>query len=196
MFQYNHNEHYADLLLRQVPASCQNALDIGCGSGGFVRRLAERFAIAVTGIDPNQTMIKQARAATHNPSVQFVEADFMSYHFDDQFDFISASASLHHMPFDQSLEKMVSLLRPGGVLAVLGLFRETGLTDIAIALVASSVNAFYALSRGSSSNGMPAPIKPATMSLPEIREHVSSTLPDARLHRLLLWRYLLTWQKP
>ena len=138
-------------------------------------------------------MIKRAKAATSNPSLQFVEADFMQYHFDDQFDFISASASLHHMPFDQSLEKMVSLLRPGGVLAVLGLFREASLTDRGVALIAVPVNVFYALSRGSSSSG--APTKPANMSLREIRESGSSNLPNARLQRLLLWRYLLTWQK-
>src|SRR5258708_18763143 len=98
------------------------------------------------------------------------------------------------MPFDQSLEKMVSLLRPGGVLAVLGLFREASLTDRGVALIAVPVNVFYALSRGSSSSGVPAPTKPADMSLREIRESVSSNLPNARLQRLLLWRYLLTWQ--
>jgi ubiquinone/menaquinone biosynthesis C-methylase UbiE len=194
MPKYNHNEHYADLLLRQVPSGCQNALDIGCGDGGFARRVADRFGIAVTGIDLDRAMIKRAQVNTSNPSIQFVEANFMQYHFDDQFDFISASASLHHMPFDQSLEKMASLLRPGGVLAVLGLFREVSLTDIGIALVASPVNTFYALSRGWSYSG--APIKPANMSLREIRKSVSSNLPDACLRRLLLWRYLLTWQKP
>ena len=40
MPKYNHNEHYAELLLRQVPAGCQNALDIGCGDGAFAHRLA------------------------------------------------------------------------------------------------------------------------------------------------------------
>ncbi len=98
------------------------------------------------------------------------------------------------MPFNQSLEKMASLLRPGGVLAVLGLFREASLTDRGVALVAVPVNVFYALSRGWSSSG--APTKLADMSLREIHESVSSHLPDACLHRLLLWRYLLTWQKP
>lgn len=194
MFQYNHNEHYADLLLRQVPSGCRNALDIGCGDGGFARCLADRFDIAVTGIDPNPAMIKRARAETSNSLLQFVEADFMRHRFDDKFDYISASASLHHMPFDQALEKMVSLLRPGGVLAVLGCFREAGLTDIGIALVASPVNVFYALSRGWSYSG--APTRSAGMSLREIHQSVSSHLPDARLRRLLLWRYLLTWRKP
>ncbi len=194
MVQYNHNEHYADLLLRQVPPHCQNALDIGCGNGSFARRLADRFDIAVVGIDPDQAIIKRAQAETFHPQVQFVEADFLRYPFDEQFDFISASASLHHMPLDQALEKMVSLLRPGGVLAVLGCFHEAGLADLGIALVAAPVNAFYALSRGSVKSE--ALTKPAGMSLREIRARVSSRLPDACLRRLLLWRYLLTWQKP
>lgn len=115
MFQYNHNDHYADALLRQVPPQCHNALDIGCGDGGFARRLADQFGIAVTGIDPNQAMIERARTATSNSKVQFVEADFMHDDMNDQFDFITATASLHHMPFEPALAKMVSLLRPGGV---------------------------------------------------------------------------------
>jgi len=194
MPKYNHDEHYRDLLLRQVPSDCRNTLDVGCGDGGFARRLSDRSSLAVTGIDRDQTMIERARAETGNRSIQFIEADFMRYSFEKQFDFISATASLHHMPFEQALEKMVSLLRPGGVLAVLGLFREVSLADRGVALVAVPVNTFYALSRGWSSSG--APIKRANMSLQEIRKTVSSHLPDAYLRRLLLWRYLLTWQKP
>lgn len=194
MFQYNHNQHYADVLLRHVPLRCQNALDIGCGDGSFVRRLTERFGIAVMGIDPNRAMIARAQAETPAPGVQFVEADFLRYDFARQFDFITASASLHHMPFEPALEKMTSLLRPGGVLAVLGVFREASVADLGIALVASPLNAFYALRRGSSASG--APTQPATMSLREIHASVSLHLPNAHLRRLLLWRYLLTWQKP
>ncbi len=194
MCQYNHNEHYANLLLRQVPPQCQTALDIGCGDGGFARRLADRYRITVTGIDPNPAMIARAREETRNPRVQFVEADFMQYDGDDQFDFITATASLHHMPFEPALAKMAVLLRPGGVLAVLGVFREASLTDTGIALIAISVNVFYALSRGWSYSG--APTRPAEMSLREIHKSISFCLPNADLCRLLLWRYLLTWQKP
>ena len=74
MVQYNHNEHYADLLLRQAPLHCQNALDIGCGNGSFARRLADRFDSAVTGIDSDQTIIEQAQVETFHPRVQFVKA--------------------------------------------------------------------------------------------------------------------------
>lgn len=194
MFHYNHNEHYSDLLLRQIPAGCVSALDVGCGDGRFVRRLAHRCNGMVTGIDRDRTMIERARAATFDPSIRFIEADFMQYHFEEQFDFIAATASLHHMPFEQALAKMASLLRPGGVLAVLGLFREASLTDRAVALVAVPTNIFYALKRGQYESG--ARVKLPDMSLQEIRARASSLLPGARLRRLLLWRYVLTWQKP
>ena len=196
MFQYNHNKHYIDLLLRQIPSRCQNGLDVGCGDGSLARRMADQFGMAVTGIDRDQAMIMHAQANTSNPLLRFVEGDFLQYHFAEQFDFISASASLHHMPFDQSLEKMISLLRPGGVLAVLGLFREASLTDKVVALIAVPVNVFSALNHGSSESSAPVPTRSADMSLREIQAHVSFHLPGARLRRLLLWRYLLTWQKP
>ncbi len=194
MFQYNHNVHYADLLLGQVPAVCRSALDVGCGDGGFARQLEDRFSAVVTGIDQNRAMIERARTLAGDRLIRFVEADFLQYAFDEPFDFIAASASLHHMPFEQALLKMAALLRPGCVLAVLGLFREASFTDRAVALVAAPVNVFYALHHGRVESS--APIKPPEMSLAEIRETVASVLPGARLRRLLLWRYLLTWQKP
>jgi trans-aconitate methyltransferase len=150
--------------------------------------------VVVTGIDQDRAMIERARMLSGDRLIRFIEADFLQYAFDEQFDFIVASASLHHMPFEQALLKMAALLRPGGVLAVLGLFREVSYTDRAVALIATPVNVFYALYRGRVSRG--APIKPPDMSLAEIHETVASVLPGTRLRRLLLWRYLFTWQKP
>src|SRR5439155_16882770 len=98
MFQYNHNKHYTDLLLRQVPSGCRNALDVGCGDGGFARHLADQFSVPVTGIDRDRAMIERARAEAGDRLIRFAEADFLRYPFDEQFDFITATASLHHMP--------------------------------------------------------------------------------------------------
>jgi len=148
----------------------------------------------MTGIDQDRAMIERARTLVGDRQIRFVEADFLRYAFDEQFDFIAASASLHHMPFEQALLKMAALLRPGGVLPVLALFREPTPTDRPVAVAATPVNAFYALHRGRVASG--APIKPPEMSLSEIRETAPSVLPGVRLRRLLLWRYLLTWQKP
>jgi len=73
---------------------------------------------------------------------------------------------------------MASLLRPGGVLAVLGLFCGASLTDTAVALVAAPVNVFYALSRGWSYSG--APIKPPDIS--EAQRSARPFIPTCPVH--------------
>lgn len=57
---FDHNDHYHRLLLRQVPQNCRAALDVGCGTGRFARRLA-RLGIEVDAIDPSEEVIAQAR---------------------------------------------------------------------------------------------------------------------------------------
>jgi SAM-dependent methyltransferase len=47
---WTHNNHYHSFLLKHVPASCENALEIGCGTGAFSRLLAERSQ-HVLGLD-------------------------------------------------------------------------------------------------------------------------------------------------
>lgn len=39
---WNHNNHYHPFLLSHLPSHCENALEIGCGTGSFSRLLAER----------------------------------------------------------------------------------------------------------------------------------------------------------
>jgi 2-polyprenyl-3-methyl-5-hydroxy-6-metoxy-1,4-benzoquinol methylase len=59
---FDHNDRYHRLLLRQVPAGCRTALDVGCGTGRFARRLARR-GIQVDAIDRSAEVIRAARAA-------------------------------------------------------------------------------------------------------------------------------------
>jgi 2-polyprenyl-3-methyl-5-hydroxy-6-metoxy-1,4-benzoquinol methylase len=130
---YDHNAHYSRLVLQAIPSGCRNALDVGCGDGRLVRRVAEQTGTNVVGIDADARMVETARGATSDSRVEFVEADFMSFNRDLKFDFVCALASIHHLPFEQALSKMAGLLRPHGVLAVLGLYRETGPVDTAVA---------------------------------------------------------------
>ncbi|MEV4472391.1 class I SAM-dependent methyltransferase [Nonomuraea sp. NPDC049504] len=39
---FDHNEHYHELLIRGIPEGAKQALDVGCGTGAFARRLAGR----------------------------------------------------------------------------------------------------------------------------------------------------------
>jgi len=47
---WNHNIHYRPLILNEIPASCQQVLDVGCGAGTLARELSARVP-RVTGID-------------------------------------------------------------------------------------------------------------------------------------------------
>jgi SAM-dependent methyltransferase len=191
---YDHNAHYGRLLLQAIPNGCRNALDVGCGNGHLVRRIAEQTGTNVVGIDADARMVETARGAISDSRVEFIEADFMSFHPDRKFDFICSVASIHHLPFEQALQKMTALLHPNGVLAVLGLYRETGPVDTAFASLAEPVNALYSLrSNNVTSN---APTRPPQMTLREIRATSNGLLASSRVRRLLLWRYLLTWTAP
>jgi len=76
---WNHDTHYHELLLRVVPRPCRRALDVGCGLGGFARRLSVE-ADRVDAIDCDPAVITRAReASTGTENVRFVEADFMTW---------------------------------------------------------------------------------------------------------------------
>jgi SAM-dependent methyltransferase len=192
---WNHNTHYHRILLAAVPPGCRRALDIGCGQGEFVRLLAQRVE-SVEGIDRSGDMIQRAKGLNRGlPNVEFHEGDFMEYPTEaGSFDFVSAIAVLHHMPFVPALEKARSAIRPGGVLAVLGLYRIRTPLDFLVTAVAAPINRIHLIAHGRSE--YTAPVVPARMSLRQIRASVRGALPGARLRRHLLWRYSVVWQRP
>lgn len=205
---FDHNDHYHRLLLRQVPAGCRTALDVGCGTGGFARRLADR-GIAVDAIDPSAEMIEAARALSADrpgrPAPRYRRADATRTGLPaGHYDFVSCLASLHHMPFG-TVAALRDALAPGGVLAVLGCHREASGADRAWSLAAVPVNAAARLAvaareRLRPDHGGPvlprAPVRQPGMTLAEVRREAAVLLPGAALRRLLFWRYLLVYRKP
>src|SRR5437764_1257647 len=144
---WTQNNHYHNLLLRYVPQPCERALEIGCGTGAFSRRLAQR-APEVVALDLSPEMIRVARshsAAAEN--LHFHVADFMSWDTRGSFDCIATIATLHHLPARAAFEKLKTHLRPGGVLIVLDLFESerdllttNGILDAALNVSAMAVS--------------------------------------------------------
>ncbi|GAB3732114.1 class I SAM-dependent methyltransferase [Nocardiopsis nanhaiensis] len=206
---WDHNSHYHDYLLRAVPPHAGRALDIGCGEGRFARRLA-LHGLTVDAIDPSDEMISLARTRTPGRLPVNYQADALE---DAQlvpgaYDYVSAVATVHHMPFGPTLDRMAALLAPGGVLAVLGLYREEGVADLAASLAALGpqwfVGAGLRLARPLA--GVPTadadrhlemmPMRDPSLSLRETGIAAAEHLPGARLRRLLMWRYALLYTKP
>jgi len=192
---WNHNSHYHDILLASIPRPCIRALDVGCGLGTFARRLEARVD-RVDAIDADGAVIQQARRLSRdNTRIQFIDADFMAWTAVEPYDFISMIAVLHHLPFAEALAKSVALLRPGGVLGVIGLDRARTFVHMGIrSLVGYPVSAFYRVTRPTSRVG--APIREPSMTLSEIRRGAATVLPGAAIQRHVLWRYSMTWVKP
>jgi ubiquinone/menaquinone biosynthesis C-methylase UbiE len=192
---WNHNVHYQPVILNAVPAGCRSALDVGCGDGMLVRRLATRCG-SVTGIDRDAPMIGLARERSEGiANVSFLEGDFLAHPFPEaSFDFACANTALHHMDFAAALAKLARVLRPGGRLAVVGLGEDRPPVDWIIGSAGFAVNRYYKLTRGES--GPSAPIMDPDMTWAEVRRAARRALPGARYRRRLLWRYSIVWDKP
>ena len=192
---WNHNTHYHDTLLTAVPRPCRRALDVGCGLGGFARRLAT-VADQVDAIDIDAEVVARARGRSAGiPNVRWIVGDFTAWAPDAAYDFVSMVATLHHLPFAGTLRKVEGLLRPGGVLAVLGLDRASSwLAAGARSALAFPVSGYYRLTRRSS--GVGAAIREPRKTLGEIAREAAQVLPGATIRRHLLWRHSLVWVKP
>jgi ubiquinone/menaquinone biosynthesis C-methylase UbiE len=98
----------------------ERVLDVGCGTGGFLRLAADRFpAAALTGVDPSEVMLAYAVAV--NPAgsrLTFVHATAEALPFAEGFfDLAVSTMSFHHWA-DQAkgLQEIARVLRPGAAL--------------------------------------------------------------------------------
>ncbi|TMR22369.1 class I SAM-dependent methyltransferase [Nonomuraea turkmeniaca] len=195
---FHHNDHYHRTLLRHVPNGCRTALDVGCGTGKFARRLAS-LGIEVDAVDPAAEVIEAAEAEGGGP--RFHHADITRMELPERrYDYISCLASIHHVPFG-TVAGLRDALAPGGVLAILGCYPERSAVDYAWSLAAVPANAAARIAVAATeprerAESTQAPVKPPEMSLADIRREAAILLPGATIRRLLFWRYLLVYRRP
>lgn len=106
-------------LLAQVPlADATFVVDLGCGPGNSTELLAQRFAGAeVLGLDTSPDMLAAARKRM--PGARFERADASTFTLPKPADLIFANAVLQWVPDHETLlPRLMSMLAPGGVLAV------------------------------------------------------------------------------
>jgi 2-polyprenyl-3-methyl-5-hydroxy-6-metoxy-1,4-benzoquinol methylase len=191
---WNHNTQYEHLILRALPSPCHDALDVGCGAGTLTRQLSKR-AERVIGIDRHGHSIAEARAQNNAPNITYVLDDFMTYPFaPESFDAVTSVAALHHMPVREALERMRTLLRPGGTLALVEIAQSRSPRDFGCDGLGAVSHRLHRLTKQHRQHL--SPVLEPTMSYGETRALIAEELPGARYRRLVLFRYSVVWHKP
>jgi ubiquinone/menaquinone biosynthesis C-methylase UbiE len=105
-------------LLKRIPVDFipQTILDIGCGTGRLLRRMAQRWPAAVlNGVDPSEGMVAEARRQTPMGIIYLAPAEEIPLE-DGSIDLVTSTTSFHHWS-DQAagIRQVARVLRGGGL---------------------------------------------------------------------------------
>ena len=92
-------------------------LDVGCGNGWVVRKIAkEKNCKKTIGIDKSKKMIIQAKKKTVNNKEKFIHTDIESWSYKGKFDLIFSMESIYYADsIEKALKKIYKILKPGGM---------------------------------------------------------------------------------
>jgi ubiquinone/menaquinone biosynthesis C-methylase UbiE len=196
---------YWKFLLAHVPENCGRALEIGCGLGGSARLVARRTG-SVTAVDVSQEMLRVAvERSQEHPNLQFILGDFLRLDFPPEtYDCVVTTTTLHHLPRDEALRRMKSLLRPGGVLILHDLLDPDGLFDAALDFVRLPVSCaarFWRTGRFRQRREVRRAWDEhgrheTYLTAKDVRAMRDEYFPGALVRLHLLWRYTIVWRKP
>lgn len=115
-------EKISALFDKVLPREPGRALDAGCGTGVFSRELARR-GWRVTAIDASPEMISEARSASQNTSIEFINGALESLEplasMESPYDLILSLSTLEYVEDDLGVIKNWSnMLKPGGLLII------------------------------------------------------------------------------
>jgi len=124
-------EDVASAIRKSVPISKDwRALDIGCGTGLLTLNLADSVA-SVTGADSSLAMLDKLAEKIAVAGISNVKSRYLnleeSLKFEEKFDLIVSSMTLHHIKEPQKLfASLLPTLKSGGYIAFADLEEEDG----------------------------------------------------------------------
>ena len=126
------NQFFVDGVINEFPRPLSTAVDIGCGPGDVMMRLARALPdLRITAIDASAPMIALARAAVMTEGlsdrIELVQGYVPGVALNAlSFDAVLSKDLLHHVPDPSVLWKEIArLARPGAVIYVMDLVRPS-----------------------------------------------------------------------
>jgi SAM-dependent methyltransferase len=112
-------DQYFDIVTPQMLNDSMKVVDIGCGSGRFIKYLKGRYA-HITGVDPSQAVFAASELIGKEEQVELVQASTDNIPFaDGHFDFGYSVGVLHHIPdTKKALNDSIKKIRSGGYFLV------------------------------------------------------------------------------
>ena len=192
---WNHNTAYHNWVLSNVKGR-DSILDVGCGEGLLIYKLS-KVCKNIIGIDTHEPSIEKAKKRIKNiNNVSIIKTGFEEYNEkDNTYEAIIFVASIHHMNFNLSIKKSAKLLKPGGVLLIVGLARPKRFIDYFIEyarFIPCKIGDMFHEVKGD----VGAPIKDAEETMEDIINITKKELPNSKIKYALYYRYLLKWIKP
>ena len=197
---WSHNDHFHGWVLRNLPDRRRRALDVGCGRGGLLTRLAPHFdAVEGCDLDPEMRAASTARVGGRPTVVVHGKqlADLAG-----PYDLITMVAVLHHLDARAALVDVRRLLGPGGRFLVVGLTRPATPADQAWDVWCLLTNPLIGLVKHprraapGPADGPGFPVRDPEQTLGELAQVFADVMPGARLRRRVGFRYTAAWSAP
>ena len=130
-FEFYNVEGIHNIYLREIDNNLAHGLeilDVGCGTGFVSNLFASIYKSNFTAVDFADSIDYAENFSKQNQinNVDWIKQDFLKFIEHKQYDIIICCGVLHHMPeYQTALDKMKSMLKPGGKL-LLGLYNPWG----------------------------------------------------------------------
>ena len=192
---WNANTHYHDFVHASLPAGARCVLDVGCGDGLLAVELARSGIPHVVAIDVDNSVLGRARDRSSGLPITWIHGDVLEAPFESEsFDAVVSIGTLHHMDATRALERLAQLVRPGGVVVIIGLAAATW-RDLPLAGAGLMARTVLGLIRGKWEHSAPM-CWPPPLTFAQMKSLSRKVLPGSRYRRHLLSRYSLVWTKP
>jgi len=111
------SEKFYSLLLGQVELNQgMNVLDVGCGTGTILRRMADACPVNGFGIDMSENMIEEAKRKCPEMDLQLSRCEETPF-ADNTFDVITTCMAYHHFSDKAGfIKEAARIIKPGGCL--------------------------------------------------------------------------------